>query len=69
MDKYICTESAYVYDPEKGDPSNGVAPWTPFENLPKDWVCPVCGATQDRFKKLSQDEIDKIIKDGFGKYL
>ena len=51
MDKYVCSVCGYVYDPEEGDPDNGVDPGTPFENLPDDWVCPVCGATKDQFEK------------------
>ena len=51
MDKYVCEVCGYVYDPEKGDPDNGVAPGTAFEALPDDWVCPVCGAGKDAFKK------------------
>ena len=69
MDKYICRESAYIYDPDFGDPENGVAPGTAFENLPKDWVCPICGATQDEFEKLSEEEVEKFKKDGFGKFI
>ena len=38
-----------VYDPAEGDPDNKVPPNTPFENLPGDWVCPICGATKDQF--------------------
>jgi len=37
---------------EKGDPSSGVKPETAFEDLPADWVCPVCGATKDKFKPI-----------------
>jgi flavin reductase (DIM6/NTAB) family NADH-FMN oxidoreductase RutF/rubredoxin len=51
MDKYVCTVCGYVYDPEKGDPDNGVPPGTTFEDVPDDWVCPVCGAGKDQFKK------------------
>lgn len=69
MDKYVCRESAYIYDPDLGDPENGISPGTPFEKLPEDWVCPICGATKDEFEKLSQEEIDKFTKDGFGKYI
>lgn len=69
MDKYICSESAYVYDPDIGDTDNGIAPGTPFEKLPKEWVCPTCGATQDKFEKLPQEEINKLTQDGFKKYL
>jgi rubredoxin len=47
--KYVCGPCSYVYDPEQGDPENGVAPGTPFESLPDDWVCPSCGAPKDDF--------------------
>ena len=50
MQKYECSVCGYVYDPEDGDPDNGVDPGTPFEDLPDDWVCPVCGATKDQFE-------------------
>jgi len=39
--KYVCQVCGFIYDPEVGDPDNGVAPGTPFEELPEDWVCPV----------------------------
>ena len=51
MDKYECTVCGYVYDPEEGDPDNGVEPGTNFENIPEDWTCPVCGATKAEFEK------------------
>jgi len=51
MEKYVCTICGYVYDPEQGDPDNGVDPGTAFENLPDDWECPVCGASKDDFEK------------------
>lgn len=51
MDRYVCEPCGYVYDPAEGDPDNGIAPGTPFEKLPEEWVCPVCGATQDMFVK------------------
>jgi len=50
--KYKCGVCGYVYDPEKGDPESEIAPGTPFEDLPDDWVCPVCGASKDEFEKL-----------------
>ena len=49
MEKYVCTVCGYVYDPEAGDPDNGVAQGTTFEDIPKDWVCPVCGAGKTAF--------------------
>ncbi len=51
MDRYVCEPCGYVYDPAEGDPDNGIEPGTPFEELPEDWVCPVCGATKDMFVK------------------
>ena len=51
MDKWECMVCGYVYDPAKGDPDNGVAPGTPFEDLPDDWVCPECGADKSMFEK------------------
>lgn len=51
MDKWTCTVCGYVYDPANGDPAGGVPPGTAFENLPEDWVCPVCGAPKDMFEK------------------
>lgn len=51
MDKYICTVCGYIYDPEAGDPDNNISPGTPFDDLPDDWTCPVCGAGKDKFSK------------------
>lgn len=51
MDKYTCDVCGYVYDPEKGDPDNGVQPGTSFEDIPEDWKCPVCGAPKKSFSK------------------
>ncbi|GBD95436.1 MAG TPA: rubredoxin [Nitrospirae bacterium] len=52
MEKWECTVCGYVYDPETGDPDNGIAPNTPFDKIPDDWVCPVCGAAKDQFEKV-----------------
>jgi flavin reductase (DIM6/NTAB) family NADH-FMN oxidoreductase RutF/rubredoxin len=51
MDKYVCDVCGYIYDPEKGDPDHGVKPGTSFEDVPDDWVCPVCGAGKESFSK------------------
>jgi len=51
MDKYVCTICGYVYDPKEGDPDGGIDPGTKFEAIPGDWVCPICGAAKDEFKK------------------
>ena len=53
MVKYECMVCGYVYDPAKGDPDNGVAAGTAFEDLPADWVCPDCGASKDMFEKAA----------------
>ena len=53
MDKYECLACGYIYDPKIGDPDNGIAPGTAFEDLPDDWVCPDCGAGKDQFEKIS----------------
>lgn len=52
MKKYRCTICGYVYDPSQGDPDGGVASGTPFENLPEDWVCPICGAPKADFEEI-----------------
>ena len=44
-----CSICGYVYDPELGDPDNGVAPGTPWEEVPEDWVCPLCSVGKDQF--------------------
>ena len=49
MQRYVCDACGYVYDLADGDPDNGVAPGTPFESLPDDWVCPLCGVEKDQF--------------------
>ena len=50
--KYRCKICGYIYDPEKGDPDGGIKPGTPFEEIPDDWVCPVCGASKDEFEEV-----------------
>ena len=50
-EKYVCGPCGYEYDPEVGDPDNGIAPGTPFEELPDDWSCPICGVGKDMFEK------------------
>ncbi len=52
MKKYRCLVCGYVYDPEKGDPGSGVDAGTSFDDLPDDWVCPVCGAAKDQFEPV-----------------
>lgn len=54
MTKYECTVCGYVYDPAEGDPDNGVEPGTAWENVPADWVCPLCGADKDMFEAVEE---------------
>ena len=51
MDKYVCKVCGWVYDPEAGDPGGGIAPGTAFEDIPDDWVCPLCGVGKEDFEK------------------
>lgn len=60
MDKYICKVCANIYDPVKGDTEGGIPPGTPFENLPDNWICPVCGSSKDKYEFLSQERYEKL---------
>ena len=51
MEKWVCIVCGYIYDPEIGDPDNGVEPGAPFEELPEEWVCPDCGVGKDMFEQ------------------
>ncbi len=51
MEKYRCKVCGYVYDLEKGESDSGIELGTPFEKLPDNWVCPVCGVGKDQFEK------------------
>ena len=50
MKQYVCVVCGWVYDPEVGDPEGGIAPGTAFEDIPDDWVCPLCGVGKDDFE-------------------
>jgi rubredoxin len=52
MQKFVCVVCNYVYDPAEGDPDNGILPGTSFEQLPADWLCPVCGVDKDQFEPI-----------------
>ena len=62
MKKYRCTVCQWVYDPAIGDPEQGIEPGIAFENLPEDWVCPLCGASKDDFteENVESDEDEDI---------
>ncbi len=50
MEKYICEMCGYEYNPEAGDPDNGVAPGTSWDQVPDEWLCPVCAAGKEAFE-------------------
>ncbi len=52
MQKYVCDVCGWIYDPQIGDPDNGVEPGTAFEDIPDSWVCPECGAPKDQFSPV-----------------
>jgi rubredoxin len=52
MGRYRCLVCSHVYDPREGDPVSGIAPGTPFEQVPDDWVCPECGATKADYELI-----------------
>jgi|SRR4028118_943704 rubredoxin len=49
---YECTSCGYVYDPSQGDNNRNISPGTPFEELPNDWRCPVCGVRTSQFENI-----------------
>ena len=51
MTKYVCTVCGYIYDPEKGEPDSGVAAGTSWEDVPEDFVCPLCGVDKSLFEQ------------------
>ena len=51
MEKYKCKVCGYVYDPAEGDVDNGVPAGTSFEDVPEDWVCPLCAVGKEEFEK------------------
>lgn len=50
--RYQCTVCGFIYDSSEGDPGSGIPAGTMFEDLPDDWVCPICGVPKDKFKKI-----------------
>jgi rubredoxin len=49
MNRFVCGICGYVYDPAVGDPDGGIKKGVAFENLPEEWVCPICSASKDEF--------------------
>ena len=52
---YVCALCGYEYNPKVGDPDNGITEGTDFEDLPHDWVCPLCGATKEDFEVVEEE--------------
>ena len=52
MKKYECKVCGYIYDPVEGDPDSGIAPGPACEDIPDDWVCPLCGVGKDDFEAI-----------------
>ena len=55
MDLWRCTVCDYIYDPNEGEPDVDIQPGTPFEELPDNWVCPICGASMDQFESYTNE--------------
>lgn len=53
MGKYLCIVCGWVYDPSIGDPDSGIKPGTKFQDIPEDWVCPVCGVDKTNFQLIT----------------
>lgn len=51
MERWVCQPCGWVYDPAEGDPDSDIDPGVAFEDLPDDYMCPICGATKDLFEK------------------
>lgn len=62
MAKYTCSICGYVYDEAKGIPEAGIVAGTKWEELPDDWVCPLCGATKSEFEKQGESAPTELRK-------
>ena len=54
MKKYVCDPCGWIYAPGAGDPDGGIEPGTAFEDIPDDWVCPICGVGKDMFSVVEE---------------
>lgn len=52
LKEYVCQQCGYIYNPQKGDKKNKIPPGVPFEELPEDYKCPLCGAPKSRFSPM-----------------
>ncbi len=51
MVEWVCIVCGYIYEEAKGDPDSQIAPNTKFEDIPDNWVCPICGVDKSQFEK------------------
>lgn len=51
MKKYVCDVCGYIYDEAAGDPDNGIEAGTKWEDVPEDFLCPLCGVGKDQFSE------------------
>ena len=59
MKRYVCPVCGYVYDEARGIPEAGIAPGTRWEDLPEDWVCPLCGAGKSAFREEAEPQVQE----------
>ena len=52
MKKYVCDVCGYIYDEATGDPDNGSEAGTKWEDVPDDFLCPLCGVGKDQFSEV-----------------
>jgi rubredoxin len=52
--RWMCESCGFIYDPGKGDPGGGIPAGTPFDQVPDDWYCPVCGARKVDFSRFDE---------------
>lgn len=57
MEKYVCSICGYVYDPAAGDKEGNIPPGVPFDKLPDEWVCPICGAGKEELTLINEKSI------------
>jgi rubredoxin len=54
MRKFKCDVCGHIYDPELGDPDGGITPGTPFEDIPEEWICPICGVPKSEYSPIDE---------------
>jgi len=53
---WMCTNCEYIYEPQYGDPDNNIPAGTLFDDLPEEWVCPICGAEKELFEPYNEEK-------------